>query len=74
MGGKSLARGVLLLFLIPKGNEFSLFPFLLHFFHKNMEFLWNFGYIKIGKSSKSGSYFIWKVFYLILTHKIMILN
>ena len=27
-------------------------PFLLHFFHKNMEFLWNFGYIKIKKASK----------------------
>ena len=49
MGGKSLARGVLLLFLIPKGNEFCLFPFLLHFFHKIVEFLWNFGHVDFQK-------------------------
>ena len=55
MGGKSLARGVLLLFLIPKGNGFNLFPFLLHFFHKNMEFLWNFEGVDFGKSSNYGN-------------------
>ena len=36
-------------------------------FHKNMENLWNFQSCKIGKSSQSGSYFIWKVFYLIIS-------
>ena len=43
MGGKSLARGVLLLFLIPKGNEFNLFPFFVALFPQKhgifMEFL-----------------------------------
>jgi len=39
-----------------------------------MEFLWNFGCADFGKRSKYGSYLIWKVFYLIITHKIMILN
>ena len=30
--------GATFIFYTPKGNEFNLFPFLLHFFHK----LWNF--------------------------------